>query len=79
MSKSSEFSRLAGKEVEEKIDSTPTHRQTTHWYRFDPNRPTFDQLRAIERDKRRFNSGAKTRRVSESIKQFFQKVILWKL
>lgn len=59
-------------------NSNIVHRGNIHWYRFDSNSPTLDQLRAIERDKWRFNSAAKKRRVGESIKQFFQKVIHWK-
>lgn len=49
----------------------------THWYRFDPNCPTFDQLRAIEADNKRRIFQTRKRGVCDSIIACLQKLVFW--
>lgn len=65
------------KEVEGKIDSVVLNRTTIHWYRYDPNRPTLDQLRAAERDREKRSFQEKKSRLSEDLKRSIGRLKFW--
>jgi hypothetical protein len=79
MQENSEPSRLVGKTVEKKTDSALKHCPPTHWYRFDPNRPTFDQLRAAEKDSKQHSFQEKRRRIGDSIERHFRRMKRWRI
>lgn len=76
MSDSKELGHVPGNAVEEKNSAILRHLHT-HWYRFDPNRPTFDQLRAAEKDSKQRSFQEKRRRIGESIERHFRRMKLW--
>jgi hypothetical protein len=77
MQDNNERSSPFGKVACDKINPTAMYRTTTHWYRYDPNRPTSDQLRAAERDSNRRSFREKRKSIGDSIKRNFKRLKLW--
>lgn len=77
MQDNNESSTTFVKRVEGKIDSADLNRTTIHWYRYDPNRPTLDQLRAAEREIKQRSYWEKKKNISECIKKNFNRLKLW--
>lgn len=77
MSDDKERNGLTRKTTTDQIVYTVVHNVKIHWYRFDPNRPTFDQLRAIDIDRKRRASKESRLRISESMLTFFRRFVPW--
>lgn len=60
-------------------DFVAVPRTTTHWYRFDPNRPTVDQLRATEKNSKQRSFQEKSRRIGDNIEGHFRRMRRWRI